>query len=77
MHGRAAPGDTWIVIAAYQERAVIRGVVSEVVAAGWPVVIVDDGSKDGTADAARVPGAVVLRHAINLGQGAALQTGID
>jgi glycosyltransferase involved in cell wall biosynthesis len=40
-------------------------------------VVVDDGSPDDTAAAARMPGATVLRHAINLGQGAALQTGID
>ncbi len=72
--GRAA---TYVVIAAYNEAKVIRAVVSEVVAAGWSVVVVDDGSRDDTAAAARVPGATVLRHAINLGQGAALQTGID
>lgn len=70
-------GDTWIVIAAWNEARVIRGVVSEVVAAGWAVVVVDDGSQDDTAAAASVPGAVVLRHAINRGQGAALQTGIQ
>jgi polyprenyl-phospho-N-acetylgalactosaminyl synthase len=69
--------DTWIVIAAYNEARVIRGVVSEVVAAGYSVVVVDDGSRDDTATAARVPGATVVRHAINLGQGAALQTGIE
>jgi len=69
--------DVWVVIAAFNEAAVIRGVVAEVVAAGWPVVVVDDGSRDATAAAARMPGATVLRHAFNLGQGAALQTGID
>jgi glycosyltransferase involved in cell wall biosynthesis len=69
--------DTHVVIAAFNEAEVIRGVVGEVVAGGWSVVVVDDGSRDETAAAARVPGAVVLRHAINLGQGAALQTGID
>ena len=69
--------DTWVVIAAFNEAKVIRGVVAEVVAEGLPVVVVDDGSRDGTAAAARMPGVVVLRHAINLGQGAALQTGID
>jgi len=69
--------DTYVVIAAYNEARVIRGVVSEVVAAGWPVVVVDDGSRDDTAAAASMPGATVLRHVINLGQGAALQTGID
>jgi polyprenyl-phospho-N-acetylgalactosaminyl synthase len=69
--------DTHVVIAAFNEAKVIRSVVGEVVAGGWSVVVVDDGSSDDTATAARVPGATVLRHAINLGQGAALQTGID
>jgi polyprenyl-phospho-N-acetylgalactosaminyl synthase len=70
-------GVTWVVIAAFNEAKVIREVVSEVARAGWSVVVVDDGSRDDSADAARVPGAIVLRHRINLGQGAALQTGID
>jgi glycosyltransferase involved in cell wall biosynthesis len=69
--------DTYVVIAAFNEGKVIRRVVGEVVAAGWSAVIVDDGSRDDTAAAAGMPGATVLRHAINLGQGAALQTGID
>lgn len=72
--GRA---DTYVVIAAFNEAQVIRSVVGEVVAAGWQVVVVDDGSRDDTAGAASVPGATVLRHAVNLGQGASLQTGID
>jgi len=69
--------ETWVVIAAYNEGRVIREVVREVVRKGWHVVVVDDGSRDDTAAAATMPGAVVLRHAVNLGQGAALQTGID
>jgi glycosyltransferase involved in cell wall biosynthesis len=69
--------DIWVVIAAFNEAAVIRGVISEVRAAGFSVAVVDDGSRDGTAAAAKLPGVVVLRHVINLGQGAALQTGID
>lgn len=68
---------TWVVIAAFHEAKVIREVVAGVVAGGWSVVVVDDGSRDATASEARVPGAVVLTHRINLGQGAALQTGID
>ena len=66
-----------MVIAAYNEDSVIAGVVSGVVAEGWSVVVVDDGSQDDTASAARFGGAHVLRHVVNLGQGAALQTGID
>jgi glycosyltransferase involved in cell wall biosynthesis len=69
--------DTWVVIAAFNEGKVIRGVVSEVAAAGYSVVVVDDGSRDDTAAAARIADVWVLRHVINLGQGAALQTGID
>lgn len=40
------------------------------------VVVVDDGSKDDSAAQAEAAGAVVVRHPLNLGQGAALQTGI-
>lgn len=41
------------------------------------VVVVDDGSTDATGDAARFAGATVLRHSVNRGQGAALQTGTE
>jgi glycosyltransferase involved in cell wall biosynthesis len=39
------------------------------------VVVIDDGSSDATGAIARARGAIVLRHPINLGYGAALQTG--
>jgi glycosyltransferase involved in cell wall biosynthesis len=68
---------TWVVIAAMNEEAVIADVVAGVRREGWSVVVVDDGSRDGTAARALVAGAKVLKHPINLGQGAALQTGID
>ena len=67
---------TWVVIAAYNEGEAIGGVVSDLVDDYPNVVVVDDGSGDDTADAAAGAGAVVLRHVINRGQGAALQTGI-
>jgi glycosyltransferase involved in cell wall biosynthesis len=41
------------------------------------LVVVDDGSRDKTFEAAKKHGAVVLKHIINRGQGAALKTGID
>lgn len=68
---------TWVVIAAFNEGRVIRSVVQELVADGWSVVVTDDGSRDDTFEQATMPGVEVLRHALNLGQGAALQTGID
>jgi len=66
----------WVVIAAYNEASVIARVVGEVARRGYAVVVVDDGSADETADRAAAVAAVV-RHPVNLGQGAALQTGID
>jgi glycosyltransferase involved in cell wall biosynthesis len=65
----------WIVIPALNEAHTIGAVVAPLRAHGWHVVVVDDGSRDATAAAARAGGAVVLRHALNLGQGAGLRTG--
>jgi glycosyltransferase involved in cell wall biosynthesis len=56
--------------------AVLADISAECAAAGAKVVVVDDGSTDGTAGAARAAGASVLRHPTNLGYGAALKTGI-
>jgi glycosyltransferase involved in cell wall biosynthesis len=42
-----------------------------------PVLVVDDGSTDGTGDVARAAGAIVVRHAQNRGKGAALRTGFS
>ncbi|MCR4256825.1 MAG: glycosyltransferase family 2 protein, partial [Candidatus Uhrbacteria bacterium] len=41
------------------------------------IVVVDDGSGDATAERAKEAGAVVLRHSLNRGQGAALRTGTE
>ncbi len=78
----AAPGpmapreDTWIVVPAYNEERAIAAVVGELRAEFPNVVVVDDGSRDSTVASARRAGALVLEHAVNLGQGAALQTGM-
>jgi glycosyltransferase involved in cell wall biosynthesis len=71
------PSRVHVVIAAYNEAAMIGGVVLELMRSGYRVVVVDDGSSDRSADIALASGAMVLRHPVNLGQGAALQTGID
>jgi polyprenyl-phospho-N-acetylgalactosaminyl synthase len=68
-------GATWIIIPAYNEVTVIADVVAQVRRTGHNVVLVDDGSSDDTA-AAVVGQCPVIRHPINLGQGAALQTGL-
>ena len=71
------PRDVWIVVAAFGEGPRLRGAL-EPLCASWPqVVVVDDGSSDETfAEAVKLP-VWVLRHPVNCGQGAALQTGID
>jgi polyprenyl-phospho-N-acetylgalactosaminyl synthase len=67
----------FIVIAAYNEAGVIGAVVSDLRRIYDNVVVVDDGSPDGTAAEAEAAGAIIVRHLVNRGQGAALQTGID
>jgi polyprenyl-phospho-N-acetylgalactosaminyl synthase len=71
------PAGVRVVIAAYNEAAIIGRVVADVVRAGYQVAVVDDGSSDATAAFAWAAGASVIRHPFNLGQGAALQTGIE
>jgi polyprenyl-phospho-N-acetylgalactosaminyl synthase len=67
----------FVVIAAYNEAPAIGRVLAGLATLPYRIVVVDDGSADETAEVAARAGAEVLRHPINLGQGAALQTGID
>lgn len=67
----------WVVIAAYNEDSQVGTVVSRVLGTFSNVVVVDDGSSDATGEVALRAGATVLAHPINLGQGAALRTGMD
>ena len=67
----------WVICAAYNEATVIGRVVADLIRAEHQVVVVDDGSRDGTRHVAAAAGAHVITHPINLGQGAALQTGIE
>jgi glycosyltransferase involved in cell wall biosynthesis len=67
----------WIVVPAYNEQSTVREVVSGLKRICPNITVVDDCSTDQTALQARAAGAHVLRHPVNLGQGAALQTGID
>ena len=73
----ALPSQIWVVIAAHNEARVIADVVADLRTAGYRVLIVDDGSTDDTAEVAARAGATVVKHLFNLGQGAALQTGLE
>lgn len=67
----------WVVMPAYNEGAVIEQTVRDVLPIFPNIVVVDDCSLDKSGDSAHGAGAVVCRHPVNLGQGAAIQTGID
>jgi glycosyltransferase involved in cell wall biosynthesis len=68
--------DTWLIVPLYNEAAVIGDVVTTAREVFPHVVCVNDGSLDDSGRRARDAGAVVVDHPINLGQGAALQTGL-
>ncbi len=67
----------WIVIPAFNEGKVICDVIQPLIQEGYQVVVVDDGSSDGSPEKVIDLDLHFCRHTINLGQGAALQTGIQ
>jgi len=68
--------NVFVVIPAYNEASRLGPVVDELCRLYPNVVVVDDGSTDDTSHIALQHGSRVLRHVINRGQGAALQTGM-
>ena len=68
--------DLMVVIPAYNEARVLGEVVRGLREVAPRITVVDDGSRDETTVIARKTGATVLRHPVNRGQGAALQTGL-
>lgn len=73
----ATRDDTWVIIPVYNEDQVIGQVVKDLLPTFPHVVCIDDGSRDRSATVAKAAGATVIRHPVNLGQGAGLQTGIE
>jgi polyprenyl-phospho-N-acetylgalactosaminyl synthase len=71
--GRSA---TFVLVPAYNEAAVLEVTLAPLIDAGYTVVVVDDGSTDRTWSTLEALPVVRLRHAANLGQGAALATAI-
>lgn len=73
-------GSVTVIIPAFNEAATVGEVVKEILHGGLDfvkeVLVVDDGSTDGTASAAQTAGARVISHGDNRGYGTALKTGI-
>lgn len=79
MQHSASPS-VWVICPAFNEAATISRVLAELKRVGhgaYNVVVVDDGSSDATRRIAATLATVVISHPINLGQGAALKTGIE
>ncbi|MCY7341060.1 MAG: glycosyltransferase family 2 protein [Pseudonocardia sp.] len=68
--------DVWVVIPVYNEAQVLESVLRQTLAVFPNIVCVDDGSNDGSVEAVLRTDAHLVRHPVNLGQGAALQTGL-
>jgi glycosyltransferase involved in cell wall biosynthesis len=67
----------WVIIPAFNEGTRILRVLDELTATARNVVVVDDGSNDDTGLTVLTRPVWLVTHPVNLGQGAAIQTGID
>jgi glycosyltransferase involved in cell wall biosynthesis len=70
-------GTLAVAIPAYMAAATVGNVIRRTLALNVPVIVVDDGSIDGTGDVARACGVTVLVHPVNEGKGRALKTAFD
>jgi len=77
MENRAPKEKTVILIAAYNEEKDIAGVVSGSKKYAGHILVVDDGSEDGTLKEAAEAGATVIRHQRRQGKGAAIKSGLQ
>ena len=65
-----------IVIPAYNEQGIIGPVLDQLRGRYHEIIVVDDGSTDGTPEEAEAHGARVVRHPYNIGNGAAIKSGV-
>ena len=71
------PKEVFVVIPAYNENAIIQPVIQELLPFKYNIAVVDDGSSKSLFHLLNKMPVFFIRHKVNLGQGAALQTGIE
>lgn len=69
--------DTWLIVPCYNEGPVIADVLRHALQTFPNIVAVNDGSADDSEAQIRAAGAHLVNHPVNLGQGAAIQTGVE
>lgn len=69
--------NTAVIIPAYNESKIIAETIASIDCGDYLIICVDDGSTDGTAEVIANTSAILIQHPINMGQGGAIQTGID
>jgi glycosyltransferase involved in cell wall biosynthesis len=69
--------DVYVIIPVYNEAGMINEVIKKVRKHYSNVICVDDGSVDGSADVIERASGILVQHPMNLGAGAATQTGIE
>lgn len=69
--------DVWLIIPVYNEAPVVADVINDAARSFANIVAVDDGSTDGSGQQVATTPARLVTHPVNLGAGAAIQTGVE
>ena len=69
--------NTYIIIPAFNESSGLAAVLESLMPLNCGIIVIDDGSVDGTDKIAGNFPVLLIRHELNLGQGAALETGME
>ena len=69
--------NTYIIIPAFNESSGLAAVLESLLPLNFGIIVIDDGSTDDTGKIAGAFPVLLIRHELNLGQGAALETGME
>jgi len=77
VHGNSSNTNVVVIVPCFNEGKIVRKILTELLVKGYSVIAIDDGSNDNTFSEMSKTAAKLLQHRINLGQGAALETGLE